>query len=128
MAWLERPRRGGGHPAGDATDTVGRHPGRRGDAHFEDTHRREAALRAPGLHFVGTGISGGEEGALLGPSIMRGGSQESYASIGPMLEAICAKVDGTPCCTHVGPDGSGHFVKVVHNGIEYADAAHRRGL
>jgi 6-phosphogluconate dehydrogenase len=92
-----------------------------GNAHFVDTRRREAALRERGLHFVGAGVSGGEEGALLGPSIMPGGSVESYASLGPMFEQIAAKVDGTPCCTHVGPDGAGHFVKMVHNGIEYAD-------
>ncbi len=92
-----------------------------GNAHFPDTVRREAALRERGLHFVGTGVSGGEEGALLGPSIMPGGSVESYATLGPMLETISAKVDGVPCCTHVGPGGAGHFVKMVHNGIEYAD-------
>jgi 6-phosphogluconate dehydrogenase len=92
-----------------------------GNAHFADTRRREAALRERGLHFVGTGISGGEEGALRGPSIMPGGTAESYESLGPLLESIAAKVDGTPCCTHVGPDGAGHFVKMVHNGIEYAD-------
>ena len=92
-----------------------------GNAHFADTRRREAALRERGLHFVGTGVSGGEEGALLGPSIMPGGSAESYASLGPMFEQIAAQVDGTPCCTHIGPDGAGHFVKMVHNGIEYAD-------
>jgi 6-phosphogluconate dehydrogenase len=92
-----------------------------GNAHFADTRRREAALRERGLHFVGAGVSGGEEGALLGPSIMPGGSVESYKSLGPMFEQIAAKVDGTPCCTHVGPDGAGHFVKMVHNGIEYAD-------
>ena len=92
-----------------------------GNAHFLDTRRREAALRDRGLHFVGCGVSGGEEGALNGPSIMPGGSAESYARLGPMLEQIAAQVDGTPCCTHVGPDGAGHFVKMVHNGIEYAD-------
>src|ERR1700683_4341634 len=92
-----------------------------GNAHFADTRRREGALRDRGLHFVGMGASGGEEGALLGPSIMPGGSAESYQALGPMLEKISAKVDGTPCCTHVGPDGAGHFVKMVHNGIEYAD-------
>jgi 6-phosphogluconate dehydrogenase len=92
-----------------------------GNAHYLDTRRREAALRERGLHFVGTGISGGEEGALNGPSIMPGGSAESYAALGPLLEDISAKVDGTPCCTHIGPDGAGHFVKMVHNGIEYAD-------
>ena len=92
-----------------------------GNAHFPDTIRREEALAARGLHFVGTGVSGGEEGALNGPSIMPGGTRESYESLGPILEAISAKVDGTPCCTYVGPDGAGHFVKMVHNGIEYAD-------
>lgn len=93
-----------------------------GNAHFEDTRRREKELREQGLHFVGVGISGGEEGALLGPSIMPGGSEESYASLGPLLEKISAKAaDGTPCTSHVGPDGAGHFVKMVHNGIEYAD-------
>ncbi|MFE1411751.1 NADP-dependent phosphogluconate dehydrogenase [Streptomyces sp. NPDC058746] len=93
-----------------------------GNAHFEDTRRREKDLREQGIHFVGVGISGGEEGALLGPSIMPGGSEESYASLGPLLEKISAKAaDGTPCTSHVGPDGAGHFVKMVHNGIEYAD-------
>ncbi|MEV8636813.1 NADP-dependent phosphogluconate dehydrogenase [Streptosporangium sp. NPDC051023] len=92
-----------------------------GNAHFLDTRRREAALRERGIHFVGAGVSGGEEGALLGPSIMPGGSEESYAALGPLLEDIAAKVDGVPCCTHIGPDGAGHFVKMVHNGIEYAD-------
>ncbi|MCS7478253.1 NADP-dependent phosphogluconate dehydrogenase [Umezawaea endophytica] len=92
-----------------------------GNAHYADTRRREAALRDLGLHFVGAGISGGEEGALNGPSIMPGGSKESYVHLGPVLESIAAVVDGTPCCVHVGPDGAGHFVKMVHNGIEYAD-------
>jgi 6-phosphogluconate dehydrogenase len=92
-----------------------------GNAHFPDTIRREAQLAELGLHFVGTGVSGGEEGALNGPSIMPGGSPESYEWLGPLLESISAKVDGVPCCTYVGPDGAGHFVKMVHNGIEYAD-------
>ncbi|MET8630186.1 NADP-dependent phosphogluconate dehydrogenase [Kitasatospora sp. NPDC004669] len=92
-----------------------------GNAHFLDTRRREAALRERGLHFVGSGISGGEQGALEGPSIMPGGTPEAYRVLGPLLEDIAAKVDGKPCCTHVGPDGAGHFVKMVHNGIEYAD-------
>lgn len=92
-----------------------------GNALFTDTIRREKELRERGLHFVGAGISGGEEGALNGPSIMPGGSVESYKSLGPLLESIAAQVDGTPCCTHIGPDGSGHFVKMVHNGIEYSD-------
>ena len=92
-----------------------------GNAHFADTRRREQDLRARELHFVGSGVSGGEEGALNGPSIMPGGSAESYRTIGPIFESIAAQVDGTPCCVHVGPDGAGHFVKMVHNGIEYAD-------
>ncbi|HZE48412.1 MAG TPA: NADP-dependent phosphogluconate dehydrogenase [Jatrophihabitantaceae bacterium] len=92
-----------------------------GNAHFLDTRRREAALREHGLHFVGCGVSGGEEGALLGPSIMPGGSAQSYEKLGPIFESIAAQVDETPCCVHVGPDGAGHFVKMVHNGIEYAD-------
>jgi 6-phosphogluconate dehydrogenase len=92
-----------------------------GNAHFHDTRRREARLKEQNLHFVGMGVSGGEEGALHGPSIMPGGSNESYQALGAMLETISAHVDGTPCCTHVGPDGAGHFVKMVHNGIEYAD-------
>ncbi|GII66027.1 6-phosphogluconate dehydrogenase, decarboxylating [Sphaerisporangium krabiense] len=92
-----------------------------GNAHFADTRRREKALRERGVHFVGTGISGGEQGALEGPSIMPGGSREAYEHLGPILEDIAAKVDGVPCCAYVGPDGAGHFVKMVHNGIEYAD-------
>ncbi len=92
-----------------------------GNALFEDTRRREEAMRAKGIHFVGSGISGGEEGALKGPSIMPGGSAQSYESLGPILEKISAHVDGDPCCTHIGTDGAGHFVKMVHNGIEYAD-------
>ncbi|WP_404393645.1 NADP-dependent phosphogluconate dehydrogenase [Humibacillus xanthopallidus] len=92
-----------------------------GNAHFEDTRRRDARLREHGLHFVGTGISGGEVGALEGPSIMPGGSKEAYAALGPILESIAAQVDGEPCCAWMGPDGAGHFVKMVHNGIEYAD-------
>lgn len=129
---LERPRRVVVMvKAGDPTDAVIEEfapllePGDMivdaGNAHFADTRRREAALRAQGLHFVGTGVSGGEEGALHGPSIMPGGSPESYEALGPLLEDISAKVDGEPCCTHIGPDGAGHFVKMVHNGIEYAD-------
>ncbi len=92
-----------------------------GNAHFADTRRREAALREQGIHFVGSGISGGEEGALLGPSIMPGGSKESWEALGPILQKISAQVDGVPCAVHVGPDGAGHFVKMVHNGIEYSD-------
>jgi 6-phosphogluconate dehydrogenase len=92
-----------------------------GNAQFTDTIRRTEALTGRGLHFMGTGISGGEEGALNGPSIMPGGSREAYALVGPLLESIAAVVDGEPCCTHVGASGAGHFVKMVHNGIEYAD-------
>ncbi|WP_020107663.1 NADP-dependent phosphogluconate dehydrogenase [Nocardia sp. 348MFTsu5.1] len=92
-----------------------------GNSLYTDTIRREAAMSKRGLNFVGAGISGGEEGALNGPSIMPGGPVESYKSLGPLLESISAHVDGEPCCTHIGPDGSGHFVKMVHNGIEYAD-------
>jgi 6-phosphogluconate dehydrogenase len=92
-----------------------------GNALYTDTIRREKAIRERGLHFVGAGISGGEEGALKGPSIMPGGPAESYKSLGPLLEEISAHVDGVPCCTHIGPDGAGHFVKMVHNGIEYSD-------
>ncbi|MBC9926062.1 MULTISPECIES: NADP-dependent phosphogluconate dehydrogenase [unclassified Leucobacter] len=93
-----------------------------GNALYTDTIRREHEMRLRGLHFVGAGISGGEEGALNGPSIMPGGSEEAYAVVGPIFESIAARAkDGEPCVTHVGSDGSGHFVKMVHNGIEYAD-------
>ena len=93
-----------------------------GNAHFADSRRREKEMRERGIHFVGVGISGGEEGALHGPSIMPGGSVESYKSLGPLLERIAAKApDGARTVTHIGPDGAGHFVKMVHNGIEYAD-------
>ena len=92
-----------------------------GNSFFQDTRRREQRLRGLGLHFVGAGISGGEVGALEGPSIMPGGSLESYEALGPILERIAADVNGEPCCTHIGADGAGHFVKMVHNGIEYAD-------
>jgi 6-phosphogluconate dehydrogenase len=92
-----------------------------GNANFQDTIRRERALRERDLNFVGVGISGGEEGALHGPSLMPGGSAEAYATLGPILASIAARVDGDPCVTHVGTDGAGHFVKMIHNGIEYAD-------
>lgn len=93
-----------------------------GNAYFKDTIRREKELRAKGLHFVGMGVSGGEEGALLGPSMMPGGSDESWERLKPILESIAAKAtDGEPCVMHVGENGAGHFVKMVHNGIEYAD-------
>ena len=92
-----------------------------GNAHYEHTLRRQQALAEHDLHFVGMGVSGGEEGALHGPSIMVGGSEHAYERLGPIMESIAAQVDGTACCTHVGADGAGHFVKMVHNGIEYAD-------
>ncbi|HKV87035.1 MAG TPA: NADP-dependent phosphogluconate dehydrogenase [Candidatus Dormibacteraeota bacterium] len=92
-----------------------------GNSLFHDTRRRAAAAEGRGLGFIGSGVSGGEEGALLGPSIMPGGQRESYRRVEQMLTAISAKVDGVPCCTYIGPDGAGHFVKMVHNGIEYAD-------
>lgn len=92
-----------------------------GNANFHDTIRREAEIKPTGIHFVGAGISGGEEGALNGPSIMPGGSAESYETLGPILASIAAVAEGEPCVTHVGTDGAGHFVKMVHNGIEYAD-------
>jgi len=92
-----------------------------GNALFTDTIRREKAVRDTGINFVGAGISGGEEGALNGPSIMPGGSDEAWATIGPILKSIAAIAEGEPCVTHVGHDGAGHFVKMIHNGIEYAD-------
>ena len=93
-----------------------------GNSHFPDTIRRTKELEAKGLLFIGTGVSGGEEGALLGPSIMPGGSPAAWPHVAPIFRAIAAKVeDGTPCCDWVGPDGAGHFVKMVHNGIEYGD-------
>jgi len=92
-----------------------------GNSFFQDTRRRAAALEGLGLGFIGCGVSGGEEGALRGPSLMPGGTRESYGRLEEMLTAIAAKVDGVPCCTYIGTDGAGHFVKMVHNGIEYAD-------
>ncbi len=110
-----------------------------GNAHWMDTIRREKEIRARGLHFIGSGVSGGELGARFGPALMPGGSEEAWASLRPIWEAIAAKVDpdtgkpyedyepgkpitqGTPCTTHLGPDGAGHYVKMVHNGIEYID-------
>jgi 6-phosphogluconate dehydrogenase len=92
-----------------------------GNSHFPDTIRRNKELAAKGFLFIGTGVSGGEEGALKGPSIMPGGQKEAYDLIAPVLTAISAKVNGEPCCTYIGPDGAGHYVKMVHNGIEYGD-------
>jgi 6-phosphogluconate dehydrogenase len=93
-----------------------------GNTHFPDTNRRTAYVESKGLLYIGTGVSGGEEGALLGPSIMPGGSPKAWPLVKPIFQAIAAKVDdGTPCCDWVGENGAGHFVKMVHNGIEYGD-------
>jgi 6-phosphogluconate dehydrogenase len=92
-----------------------------GNSYFGDTRRRAGALEEAGLRFLGTGISGGEEGALLGPSLMPGGTREAYSHVERLFTTIAAQVDATPCCAYMGPDGAGHYVKMVHNGIEYAD-------
>ena len=92
-----------------------------GNSFFQDTIRRNVSLEEEGFRFIGTGISGGEEGALKGPAIMPGGQEDAYRLVEPILTSISAKVDGQPCCTYIGPDGAGHFVKMVHNGIEYGD-------
>ncbi|QPQ33767.1 decarboxylating NADP(+)-dependent phosphogluconate dehydrogenase [Lysinibacillus sp. JNUCC-52] len=92
-----------------------------GNSHYKDTERRYDELKAFGIGYLGIGISGGEVGALTGPSIMPGGDLEVYEKVAPIFTKIAAQVDGTPCCTYIGPKGAGHFVKMVHNGIEYAD-------
>ncbi|MCK5279755.1 MAG: decarboxylating NADP(+)-dependent phosphogluconate dehydrogenase, partial [Cyclobacteriaceae bacterium] len=93
-----------------------------GNTHFPDTVRRTAYVESKGLLYIGTGVSGGEEGALLGPSIMPGGSKAAWEHVKPIFQSISAKVeDGSPCCEWVGENGAGHFVKMVHNGIEYGD-------
>jgi 6-phosphogluconate dehydrogenase len=92
-----------------------------GNSLFTDTNRRFHALQEKRIRFLGMGISGGEEGALEGPSMMPGGEREAYARVEPMVTKMAAQVDGTPCCAFIGPEGSGHYVKMVHNGIEYAD-------
>src|SRR4051812_13934589 len=93
-----------------------------GNTHFPDSIRRTKALEARGVYYIGTGVSGGEEGALKGPSIMPGGSADAWPHVKDIFQSIAAKVeDGTPCCDWVGSDGAGHFVKMVHNGIEYGD-------
>ncbi|MFD2444446.1 NADP-dependent phosphogluconate dehydrogenase [Bacillus sp. CGMCC 1.16607] len=92
-----------------------------GNSYYEDTVRRNHYLSEKGIHFIGAGVSGGEEGALTGPAIMPSGQKEAYDAVAPMLTAISAKVNGEPCCTYIGPDGAGHYVKMVHNGIEYGD-------
>ena len=90
-----------------------------GNSHFTDTNRRVLELKEKGFHFFGMGISGGEEGARKGPSMMPGGDQQAYKIVQPIFEAVAAIVNGTPCVTYIGPGASGHFVKMVHNGIEY---------
>ncbi|MDQ0900032.1 6-phosphogluconate dehydrogenase [Paenibacillus sp. V4I7] len=92
-----------------------------GNAFFPDTQRRNKELAEQGIRFVGTGVSGGEEGALKGPAIMPGGQEDAYKLVEPILTAISAKVGDDACCTYIGPDGAGHYVKMVHNGIEYGD-------
>ncbi|MDM5281812.1 NADP-dependent phosphogluconate dehydrogenase [Peribacillus frigoritolerans] len=92
-----------------------------GNTFFQDTIRRNKELEDTGIHFIGTGVSGGEEGALKGPSIMPGGQKEAYELVEPILKEISAKVEGDSCCTYIGPNGAGHYVKMVHNGIEYGD-------
>ena len=132
VACLERPRRvlimiTAGKPVDHVLDALEPllEPGdlviEGGNSWFEDTRRREARLTAKGLHFFGVGVSGGEDGARHGPSLMPGGKREAYPRIQPVLEAIAARTESGPCVTHIGPDGAGHFVKMVHNGIEYAD-------
>ncbi|RMG40241.1 MAG: NADP-dependent phosphogluconate dehydrogenase [Candidatus Dadabacteria bacterium] len=92
-----------------------------GNSHYSDTERREALAKSKGIYFLGTGVSGGEEGALHGPSIMPGGSKEAWEIVKEVLQKIAAKYEGEPCVDYIGPGGSGHFVKMVHNGIEYGD-------
>ena len=92
-----------------------------GNSLWTDTQRREKALKEKEFHFFGVGVSGGEEGALKGPSIMPGGSKEGWQAIAPIYTKIAAIAEGEPCCRHMGPDGAGHYVKMVHNGIEYGD-------
>src|SRR5690606_13344523 len=90
-----------------------------GNSYFKDTERRAAALAGDGIHFLGVGVSGGEEGALWGPSIMPGGQPEAYARVQPIFEAIAARVNDEPCVSYLGPRSAGHYVKIVHNAIEY---------
>jgi 6-phosphogluconate dehydrogenase len=92
-----------------------------GNSHFPDSNRRTRELAAKGFRFVGAGVSGGEEGARYGPSLMPGGNEEAWPYIKDIFQSIAAKADGKPCCDWVGDEGAGHFVKMVHNGIEYGD-------
>lgn len=133
IASLERPRKvmmlvKAGKPVDDFIELLIPHLERGdiiidgGNSHFPDTIRRTAYVESKGLRFIGTGVSGGEEGALMGPSIMPGGSSDAWPHVKEIFQAVSAKVeDGTPCCDWVGSDGAGHFVKMVHNGIEYGD-------
>ena len=92
-----------------------------GNSLFDDTVRRTKELESEGLRFIGMGVSGGEEGALNGPSLMPGGTAEAYTALEPILVKMAAQVDDGPCVTYIGPGGAGHYVKMVHNGIEYGD-------
>jgi 6-phosphogluconate dehydrogenase len=129
---LKRPRKimlmvKAGQPVDDFIDLLLPHLDRGdliidgGNSFFEDTIRRSKMLDEKGLLYIGAGVSGGEEGARHGPSIMPGGQREAYELVAPILKKIAAQVDGEPCCTYIGPDGAGHYVKMVHNGIEYGD-------
>ena len=132
VAMLERPRRvmlmvKAGRPVDDMIAQLLLHlePGDividGGNSLFHDTRRRHGELKAHGIHYVGMGVSGGEEGALRGPSMMPGGDREAYEAVAPMFTKVAAQVADGPCCSYVGPDGAGHYVKMVHNGIEYSD-------
>ena len=132
VAGLEKPRRvmlmvKAGRPVDDMIAQLLLHlePGDividGGNSLFHDTRRRHAELKSHGIHYVGMGVSGGEEGALRGPSMMPGGDREAYNAIAPMFTRVAAQVAGGTCCAYVGPDGAGHYVKMVHNGIEYSD-------
>src|SRR5579863_4379899 len=132
VAALARPRPiiilvKAGKPVDDVIDELAPHLDKGdiiidgGNSLFTDTNRRFHALEEKGLRFIGMGVSGGEEGALEGPSMMPGGDREAYARIEPMVTKMAAQVDGAPCCAYIGPEGAGHYVKMVHNGIEYAD-------
>src|ERR1700754_4402640 len=132
VAALERPRKiiimvKAGAPVDSVIDELAPHLDAgdividAGNSHFLDTKRRAASCAERGLRFLGTGVSGGEEGALNGPSIMPGGDRDAWAEVEEILTAIAVDVDGTPCCVYVAPDGAGHYVKMVHNGIEDAD-------
>ena len=133
MAMLERPRRvlmmvPAGPPVDSVIDHLRPHLEREdilidgGNSFFRDTDRRADALASAGFRFVGMGVSGGEEGALRGPSMMPGGPREAWEALAPILRAMAAKAeDGDPCVSYMGPRGAGHYVKMVHNGIEYGD-------